>query len=175
MSNPYSSFTKPRSRMNARRAEIQRRDTAKRRQHRQRLREARAERPPTYRQLDKQLHSLDAVVVKMRDGHVCQQGLMDGVICEGIVDAGHLFPRSVLPYFKHDLRNIYAQCRYHNELHIGQPAFMATWFQRRFGEEAFEALHAEAVAATRPTRDDLLRMIAEREEQIAEFQLMMVA
>lgn len=71
---PFPTSTKQRTRL-GRKKGLRSGDTAARKRHRARLAEARAERPPTWRELDKRLHSLDAQFVKMRDGHVCQRAL----------------------------------------------------------------------------------------------------
>jgi len=172
---PFTSFNNQRSPMKRRKSPINRADTAARKRRRAKLAEAKAQRPPTYRDLEKQLRALTATYVKLRDGHTCQQGLADGVICDGIMDAGHIYPSGKFPYFKFEPDNIVCQCRQHNKLHIGRPDVMMCWYQRTRGEEALERLHQRAVSATRPTRDDLLRMIDERTKQIDELRLLAVA
>jgi len=172
---PNSTFTKPRAGRMGRGKGLRSADTKARREKRERLQAARAERPPTYRQLEKKLKGLVATRVKLRDGHRCQQGLTDGVICDGVMDAGHIYPAGKFPYFKFEPDNIVCQCRQHNTLHIGRPDVMLCWYQKVHGEDALVELRARAVAATRPTRDDLLRMIEENEREIAVLKLTRVA
>lgn len=146
-------------------------DTAARKRHRARLAAARAQRGPTYRELEKELNGLTATAVKLRDGHRCLQCWDDGVELCDVIDAGHIYPRSEFPYFKFEPDNIVGQCRLHNKLHIRRPDVMLCWYQQHFSEEALAALHERAVNATRPTRDDLLRMIDERKAEIATYEL----
>lgn len=126
------------------------------------------------RALKKECKSITAQLVKMRDGHQCQQCLVDGVMSDCVIDAGHVYPVSVFPGGEFDLMNIHGQCRRHNTIHIGQPELYMTWFQDKFGEEALEALHARALADP-PTNDDLRRMIAERTAEVETLRLLAVA
>lgn len=122
------------------------------------------------RALLKELESLTAKFVKLRDSHQCQQCLFDGVASEGVIDAGHLYPKGKFPATKFDVDNIFAQCRAHNMLHIRQETYMFTWYLETHDQAELEALHARAVSGKRLTDDDLRELIAERTRQIEELE-----
>jgi hypothetical protein len=129
------------------------------------------------RELEKQLESLNARYVKLRDGQECVQCKADGQPTRGLLDAGHLYPKGTQGFKagKYLVENLFAQCRYHNQIHISQPAYFVDWFIETHGFEALEALHARCTSDWRPEREWLLEQIEERERQIEELELLAVA
>jgi hypothetical protein len=127
------------------------------------------------RDLEKRLESLNARFVKLRDEQRCVQCLEDGVPNQGVLDAGHLYPKSVFRATRLRLEVLFSQCRYHNLLHCRRPEYFLQWFQRKHGEEALERLHELAVSDWRPDREWLVEQIAARERAIADMELLQVA
>jgi hypothetical protein len=132
-------------------------------------------RPGSLRELKKELESLNAQYVKLRDGMACVQCYEEGVSTAYPLDAGHLYPKSVFKATHYRVEAIFAQCRRHNTLHCSRPELFLDWYVRRHGFEALEAIHRLAVSDWRPDREWLLGMIEERKEQIAGLRLLMVA
>jgi hypothetical protein len=135
-------------------------------------------RPGGRRDAEKRLESLDAQIVKLRDGFACVQGQSDGIVCEGLLDCGHLYPRSKFPAGKHLLENQFAQCRRHNTLHIRRPEYFINWHIKKVGQEAHDELH-ERCTGPSPSTAQLWAMVAERtamlEDMLADWQMMQVA
>jgi hypothetical protein len=132
-------------------------------------------RPGSLRELKATLETLNARYVKLRDGQQCGQCAADGVPNQGILDAGHLYPKSVFRATKFRVEAIYAQCRFHNMLHCSRPEYFLMWFQKEHGQERLEDVHALAVSDWRPDREWVLSEIALRESQIEELELLAVA
>jgi len=126
------------------------------------------------RDLKKKCKSITAQLVKMRDGHQCQQCSEDNVISTGVIDAGHVYPVSAFPGGEFDLTNIHGQCRRHNTIHIGRPELYLKWFENKFGYKELEALHERALAKP-PTNDELRVMIQERTAKVEGLRLLAVA
>jgi hypothetical protein len=128
-----------------------------------------APKPGSRRALRDELDSLMARFVKLRDGHQCQQCLADGVPSFTVIDAGHLYPKADYPAARWDTLNVFGQCRYHNLLHIGAPAWFMQWFLDVHGQAAKDALllRATGPALTLQKMQDraveLKRMVEELE------------
>lgn len=128
------------------------------------------------RDLEKQLESLLAKRVKMRDGYQCRQCRYDNASTVPPLDAGHIYPKGKFPGGKFLVENIVAQCRRHNTIHISRPEFMLTWYQNEYSPEALEELHALVLAQPRGQSIEWLQArIKECEEAISEMQLLEVA
>jgi hypothetical protein len=124
------------------------------------------------RELKARLETLNARYVKLRDGMRCVQCKADGVPNQGILDAGHLYPKGKQEFKAghYLVENLFAQCRHHNTVHIDRPEYFLLWFQKEHGAERLEEIHALAVSDWRPDREWLTEQIAERERQIAELE-----
>jgi hypothetical protein len=132
--------------------------------------------PGSRRDLEQKLGSLLAKRVKMRDGFRCRQCAFDGAPTQGLLDAGHIYPKGKFPGGKFLESNVVAQCRTHNTRHIARPEFMLTWYQAEHGPEALEALHALVLSMPRKmTVEWLAQAIEECEEAIADMELLAVA
>lgn len=128
------------------------------------------------RDLEQRLASSRAKEVKMRDGYQCRQCRFDGAHTQGILDAGHIYPKGKFPGGKFLATNIVCQCRRHNEIHISRPEMMFTWYQREHGAEALERLHAIVLAQPRRQSIEWLRAEIEASEAaIREMELLAVA
>jgi hypothetical protein len=132
----------------------------------------RAPREDSKRALAAKLESLNARYVKLRDGMECVQCKADGRPTRGILDAGHLYPKGTQGFKagKYLVENLFAQCRYHNTVHIKQPVFFLDWYIAENGFDALEALHRRCVSDWRPNVEWLRGQIEERERQIAELE-----
>lgn len=124
------------------------------------------------RELEKKLENLNARYVKLRDGQECVQCKADGRPTRGILDAGHLYPKGEQGFKagKYLVENLFAQCRYHNNVHIDQPNYFMDWFIQAHSFEALDALHARCTSDWRPDADWLREQIEERERQVAELE-----
>lgn len=128
------------------------------------------------RDLEQRLESSRAKEAKMRDGYQCRQCRFDGAPTQGLLDAGHIYPKGKFPGGKFLIENIVGQCRRHNQLHIRQPAFMFTWYQSECGPEVLEKLHALVLSMPRKQSLEWLRaQIQESESAIKEMELLAVA
>jgi hypothetical protein len=126
-------------------------------------------RPGSLRDLRRQAKRLVARAAKMRDGHLCRQCVKDGVAKSDIIDAGHLFPRSVFKGTEFDVEAVFGQCRFHNTLHISRPEYMVLWFKGEFGQERYDELHHRATGPT-PTMERLAEIIAELTAYVAQLE-----
>jgi hypothetical protein len=126
-----------------------------------------APKPGSRRALRDELDTVDAQIVKPRDEYWCVQCRTDGVPNQGILDAGHLYPKAKFPGGRFLLENIFCQCRFHNTLHIGSPAVMMTWYQDTYSPERLQALH-EAVLRPALTREELTILLPERMKMLDE-------
>jgi hypothetical protein len=126
-----------------------------------------APRPGSLRELRKRAGSLVAQAAKMRDGHQCRQCLDEGRPSSGVIDAGHLYPKGTFKGTAYSLDNVFGQCRYHNQLHIAQPAYFFDWYLRHHTQEQLDELHARAVGPT-PSREQLQTIIAELTVRVEE-------
>ncbi|HKS27773.1 MAG TPA: hypothetical protein VJS44_08135 [Pyrinomonadaceae bacterium] len=118
--------------------------------------------------LEDTLEKLNARCLKMEHHFQCQQCAEDGLPNQGILDAGHIYPKGQFPGGKFLYENLIPQCRYHNELHIGQPHFLFDFYQEKHGPEALEKLHQKVLAMPRRMSIEwLVEQIAEREQAIS--------
>jgi hypothetical protein len=122
------------------------------------------------------LESLLAKRVKMRDGYRCRQCAFDGAPTQGLLDAGHIYPKGKFPGGKYLVENIVAQCRDHNTKHISRPEYMMLWYETEHGEGSRERLHALVLAQPRRQSVEwLTAQIVECERAIAGMELLAVA
>jgi hypothetical protein len=127
--------------------------------------------PGSKRAVRDELDSVDAQIVKPRDGYWCVQCRTDGVPNQGILDAGHLYPKGKFPGGRFLLENLFAQCRFHNQLHIGSPMVFMTWYQETYSPEQLQALHKEVLKPA-PSLETMVQLLAEREEMLSSMRLL---
>lgn len=82
--------------------------------------------------------------------------------CGGPIQAGHLITRGALRT-RWDERNCFGQCRNHNLLHEYRPEIMTQWYISRFGLEKYKELVSLSRQIWRPTKQELLDLIAKYE------------
>jgi hypothetical protein len=133
-----------------------------------------APKPGSRRALRDELDTVDAQIVKPRDEYWCVQCRTDGVPNQGILDAGHLYPKGKFPGGRFLLENLFAQCRFHNQLHIGSPMVFMTWYQETYSPEQLQALHKEVLKPA-PSLETMVRLLAEREHLLSEMRAHMGA
>lgn len=122
------------------------------------------------RDYERSLGRLNPQIVKIRDGFECRQCLLDGVRRSEILDSGHLYPRSSFPAGRFLLENLMTQCRFHNLLHMRQPAFMFNAYLLTHTQEELEALHARCTGPS-PTTEQLGQWVVERTALLEQMRL----
>jgi hypothetical protein len=139
-----------------------------RRRHRAML--AKKPKAGSRRALIVELDSLSAQIVKIRDGFECVQCRDDGVQTRGILDCGHLYPKSAFPAGRFLLSNLFSQCRAHNVRHIGRPEFFFTWYLKFHTHGQLEELHAQVLGKS-PTALEMEALAVERRATLEQMRL----
>lgn len=125
----------------------------------------------TYDWYAKELECANARYVKLRDGYRCRQWGDAKIKCEGPLDAGHVYPKGRFPGGKYLPENLIAQCRAHNNAHIGEPSILFDWYEEANGEGALEVLHRRVLSMPRRMSLEWLKeQLAERTRQIEELE-----
>lgn len=123
------------------------------------------------RDLENRLERLNACCLKMEHSYQCSQCAADGIPNQGILDAGHIYPKGKYPGGKFLYENLIPQCRFHNELHISKPEILFTFYQDKLGEDALIKLHERVLSMPRRMSVEWLESeIEKREIQIAELE-----
>lgn len=79
-------------------------------------------------------------LVFWRDGGECVLRSFDGGHCDGVIQWGHLIPRSASAVLKFSIANTFCQCASHNLLHRYNPSIFFSWYAFRFGPDVLYLL-----------------------------------
>ena len=123
-------------------------------------------RPMSDKYLHDELDAITSVIVRMLES-VCFT-----VGCDKRVglECGHLFERRH-KHTRYDTTpdgNCHAQCPLHNQEHERNPSLYEASYIQRFGEAKFEALRARARSNQKLTYSDLLELLEQKQQQLAE-------
>lgn len=167
---PHHKGFKPRASRLRREAPRERRSDKAARRRRRRGMFAVKRKPGERVAVERKLRALDPQIVKSRDGYECNQCRFDGVRRSEVLDCGHLYPRSSFPAGKHLLENQFAQCRFHNTLHVHRPEYMMNWYLATHTQEQLDELHARCTGPS-PTTETLKAWVPEREELLSQLRM----
>jgi hypothetical protein len=113
------------------------------------------------RALRAKLDTIFSLYIRTRD----QSCFANSSDCSGPIQAGHLITRGATR-IRWDERNCFGSCRSHNFRHEYRPEIMTAWFIAKYGNELYNDLVQLSRTTWKPTRPELIRLIAIYEGRI---------